>query len=85
MNVKVQVEVLQKHGEHVGKLVTQLTDKLTHLAHVLNAPPSPPVAQTASLSAECAELARTLSAETDFLWRRLQQFLADTKPGTDSP
>ena len=85
MDGKVQVEVLRKHSEHVGKLVTQLTGKLTHLAHVLSAPQSPPDAETAGLCAECAELESTLRVETDLLWRRLHLFLEDTKPGTDSP
>ena len=85
MDVQVQVEVLRKHGEHVGKLVTQLTDKLTHLAHVLSVPPSPAAAEIARLGAECAALARTLSAETDFLWQRVHFFVADTQSGTDSP
>ena len=85
MDRKVQVEVLRKHSEHVGNLVTTLTGKLTHLAHVLSTPQGPPATDPASLYAECAELARTLSAETDFLWRRLHFFVKDTQPSTDSP
>ena len=85
MERKVQVEVLRKHSEHVGNLVTTLTGKLTHLAHVLSTPQGPMDAETAGLFRECAELARTLSAETDFLWRRLHFFVKDTQPSTDSP
>jgi hypothetical protein len=85
MDVKDHVEVLRRHGEYVGTLVTQLTDKLTQLAQGLSTAPGPPAAETANLSVECAELARTLSAETDFLWRRLHFFVEDTQPSPDAP
>ena len=85
MERTVQVEVLRKHSHYVGTLVTQLTDKLTQLAHVLSAPQRPGDAETASLLAECGELASTLGAETDFLRRRLSFFVEDTEPGTHSP
>jgi hypothetical protein len=85
MEGKVYIEVLQRHTEYVGTLVTQLTGKLTHLAHVLSAPQRPPDAETAGLSTECAELVSTLRAETDFLWRRFHFFIENTKPGPDSP
>ena len=83
MDVKDHVEVLRRHGEYVGTLVTQLTDKLTQLAQGLSAPQRPPGTETANLSVECAELARTLSAEIDFLWRRLHFFVEDTQPKSD--
>jgi hypothetical protein len=85
MDVTVQVEVLRKHSTHVEKLVTQLTDTLTHLAHVLSAPQRPTDVEAAGLFKECAELESTLRAETGLLWRRLRLFLANTKPGPDSP
>jgi len=80
-----QVEVLRKHSEYVQKLVTQLTDKLTQLAQGFSASQGPPAAETTNLPVECAELARTLSAETDFLWRRLYFFVEDIATGHDSP
>jgi hypothetical protein len=80
-----QVEVLRQHSEYVGKLVTTLTDKLTQLAQGLSAPQRPAGPETADLLAECAELGRTLSAETDFLWRRLHFFVKDTQPSPDAP
>ena len=82
---KVYVEVLQKHTEYVGHLVTQLTGTLTQLAHVLSAPQSPPDAQTAGLSEECAKLASLLRAEADFLWQRLSLFVEARKTGSESP
>ena len=85
MDETVHIEVLRQHSEYVGKLVTQLTDKLTQLAQGLSAPQRPPGTETADLLAECAELGRTLSAETDFLWRRLHFFVEDTKSGPHSP
>ena len=85
MDVQVHVEVLRKHSQYVGELVSQLTGKLTHLAHVRSAPQRPPAAETAGLFAECAELASTLGAETDFLRRRLHFFVEDTQPSSDSP
>jgi len=84
MDGTVQVEVLRRHSEYVGKLVTQLTGTLTHLAHVLSAP-SPTAAETAGLLVECAALESTLRVETDFLWRRLHFFVEDTKPGSNFP
>ena len=85
MERAVQVEVLRKHGEYVQKLVTQLTGQLTQLAHGLSASQGPRGAETTTLSVECAALARTLSAETDFLWRRLYFFVEDIATGHDSP
>jgi hypothetical protein len=85
MDARVKVEVLQKHTEYVGNLVTQLTGTLTQLAHVLNTPQSPPNAQTAGLSAEGAKLASTLRAEADFLWQRLSLFVEESKTGSESP
>ena len=85
MDVKDHVEVLRKHGEYVGTLVTQLTDKLTQLAQGLSAPQRPPAAQTAGLCAECDQLASALGAETDFLRRRVHFFVEDIATGYDSP
>jgi len=85
MDVQVQVEVLRRHSEYVGNLVTQLTGKLTQLAHVLSAPQHPPAAQTAGLCAECDQLASALDAETDFLRRRVHFFVEDIQPSPDSP
>jgi hypothetical protein len=85
MDGTVQVEVLQRHSHYIGTLVTQLTGKLTQLAQGLSAVQGPPAAESAKLSEECAALARTLSAESDFLWRRLHFFVADTQPRPDAP
>src|ERR1700704_2751541 len=83
MDVKDHVEILRRHSQYVGTLVTQLAGSLTHLAHVFSAPRPSTAAQTAGLFAECAELASTLGAETDFLLRRLHFFIEDTQSGTD--
>ena len=85
MDVKDQVEVLRKHSEHVGHLVTQLTGTLTQLAYILGAPPRPADTEPAGLLAECAELESMLRTETGLLWRRLHLFLEDTQTGHDSP
>ncbi|HKA53993.1 MAG TPA: hypothetical protein VKJ47_10065 [Candidatus Binatia bacterium] len=85
MDGTVQVEVLRRHSEYVGTLVSQLTGTLTHLTQVFSAPPGLMAAETAGLLAQCAELESTLRAETDFLWRRLHFFVEDTKPGPHCP
>jgi hypothetical protein len=85
MDGAVQVEVLRKHSEYVGNLVTQLTSTLTQLAHVFSAPQSPTDAETAGLSEECVKLASLLRAEADFLWQRLSLFVEARKTGSESP
>ena len=79
MDRKVEIEVLQKHGDYVREIVAHINDTLAQLAPSSAEEPNAPDAATAELLDQVAELLIRLAGEVGTFDRRLLVFLKDFK------
>src|SRR5215510_801191 len=78
MDMKFEVEVLQKHSRYVREIMAEISDQLTHLEQSCGEEKSTPNAATAELLESVAELLIRLTNEVGTFDRRLLAFLKDT-------
>jgi hypothetical protein len=82
MERKFEIEVLQKHGEYVREIVSEISDKLTRLEQSSGEEHGTPSAETAALLEGVAELLIRLAGEVGTFDRRLLEVLKKIKTGT---
>ncbi|HEV8711634.1 MAG TPA: hypothetical protein VGX03_02255, partial [Candidatus Binatia bacterium] len=72
MNAQLYVSILREHSEHVSRLATALSAKLTQVEQTLSKQKGSPSTDTVALSEGLAKLQQKLFTETDLFCRRLQ-------------
>jgi hypothetical protein len=87
MDTQLYVSILREHSEHLSRLATTLSAKLTQLEHSLNKQGGSPSPDTVTFVEGVAKLQGRLFTETELFCRRLQVFLemSETTPATPEP
>jgi hypothetical protein len=85
MDTQLYVSILREHSEHVGRLATTLSAKLTQLEHTLSKQGGAPSPDTVALAEGLAPLQQKLFTETELFCRRLQVFLEISETAPASP
>jgi hypothetical protein len=77
MDTKLYVSILRDHSEHLRKLSTELSEKLSHLEQALTQEKNPSETNTKNPLEGAAQLNDSLFSAADMLHRRLHRLLTD--------